>query len=307
MREIGLNVVRIYHAPPRWFSTACAAAGIRVAHHVPWKMHIEFLARKMSATIRSPGLFAIRAVNQGIPLDVQLGGTVSLRERHTAETTPLATLSTVDGAGRGRPSLTLKVECRGCTTDSTAVRAVQRQLAGSKPLRIDAASRSFAGDSATAEARNELADDREADQITSPARTGEPTSRHLQRVCDGGGRATRDVRLSVGASNTARTTRSRCRAPARHVQPGRRRELQRRPAAPDAVNSAKKDQTIHITVGGRPDAPYARTSRRDRRESGNRYNGRRAVLERGATHDDERQTDCPSRTTSSERTRPVRR
>src|SRR6266567_8146940 len=46
MREIGLNVVRIYHAPPRWFLDACAAAGMRVLITLPWEKHIEFLARK---------------------------------------------------------------------------------------------------------------------------------------------------------------------------------------------------------------------------------------------------------------------
>ena len=29
MREAGFNVVRIYHAPPKWFLDRCAAAGIR--------------------------------------------------------------------------------------------------------------------------------------------------------------------------------------------------------------------------------------------------------------------------------------
>ena len=48
MREIGLNVVRIYHAPPRWFLDACAAAGIRVLITLPWEKHIEFLRRKRS-------------------------------------------------------------------------------------------------------------------------------------------------------------------------------------------------------------------------------------------------------------------
>jgi O-antigen biosynthesis protein len=46
MREIGLNVVRIYHAPPRWFLDACAAAGMRALITLPWEKHIEFLARK---------------------------------------------------------------------------------------------------------------------------------------------------------------------------------------------------------------------------------------------------------------------
>ncbi|HSV61867.1 MAG TPA: hypothetical protein VLH83_00865, partial [Chthoniobacterales bacterium] len=46
MREIGLNVVRIYHTPPRWFLDACAAAGMRALITLPWEKHIEFLARK---------------------------------------------------------------------------------------------------------------------------------------------------------------------------------------------------------------------------------------------------------------------
>ena len=36
MREIGINVVRIYHAPPRWFLDCCAAAGMRVLITLPW-------------------------------------------------------------------------------------------------------------------------------------------------------------------------------------------------------------------------------------------------------------------------------
>jgi glycosyltransferase involved in cell wall biosynthesis len=43
MREIGLNVVRIYHPPPEWFLEKCAAAGMRVLITLPWEKHIEFL------------------------------------------------------------------------------------------------------------------------------------------------------------------------------------------------------------------------------------------------------------------------
>ncbi len=43
MREVGLNLVRIYHAPPRWFLDRCANAGIRVIVTLPWAKHIEFL------------------------------------------------------------------------------------------------------------------------------------------------------------------------------------------------------------------------------------------------------------------------
>src|SRR6476620_643551 len=43
MRDAGLNVVRIYHSPPRWFLDCCAAAGMRVLVTLPWEKHIEFL------------------------------------------------------------------------------------------------------------------------------------------------------------------------------------------------------------------------------------------------------------------------
>src|SRR5436190_7446859 len=43
MREAGLNVVRIYHIPPRWFLDCCGAARMRVLITVPWAKHVEFL------------------------------------------------------------------------------------------------------------------------------------------------------------------------------------------------------------------------------------------------------------------------
>jgi glycosyltransferase involved in cell wall biosynthesis len=43
MREAGLNLVRIYHAPPRWFLDRCSSAGMRVIVTLPWAKHIEFL------------------------------------------------------------------------------------------------------------------------------------------------------------------------------------------------------------------------------------------------------------------------
>src|SRR5437870_11351850 len=43
MRQVGINLVRVYHAPPRWFLDRCAAAGIRVLITLPWAKHIEFL------------------------------------------------------------------------------------------------------------------------------------------------------------------------------------------------------------------------------------------------------------------------
>ena len=43
MREGGLNLVRIYHAPPRWFLDRCASAGMHVLVTLPWAKHVEFL------------------------------------------------------------------------------------------------------------------------------------------------------------------------------------------------------------------------------------------------------------------------
>jgi O-antigen biosynthesis protein len=46
MRQIGLNVIRVYHAPPEWFLDKCAAAGMRVLITLPWEKHIEFLRER---------------------------------------------------------------------------------------------------------------------------------------------------------------------------------------------------------------------------------------------------------------------
>ena len=46
MRDLGLNVLRIYHAPPLWFLDRCAAARMRVLITVPWAKHVEFLRKK---------------------------------------------------------------------------------------------------------------------------------------------------------------------------------------------------------------------------------------------------------------------
>jgi GT2 family glycosyltransferase len=46
MRKAGLNVIRIYHSPPRWFLDRCASAGLRVLVTLPWEKHIEFLRER---------------------------------------------------------------------------------------------------------------------------------------------------------------------------------------------------------------------------------------------------------------------
>src|SRR6185503_5396481 len=45
MKELGINLVRIYHAPPRWFLDGCKAANIRALITVPWSKHVEFLRK----------------------------------------------------------------------------------------------------------------------------------------------------------------------------------------------------------------------------------------------------------------------
>lgn len=50
MRQAGLNLVRIYHSPPRWFLDRCAAAGMRVLITLPWAKHIEFLRKRSART-----------------------------------------------------------------------------------------------------------------------------------------------------------------------------------------------------------------------------------------------------------------
>ncbi len=46
MRQVGLNLVRVYHVPPRWFLDRCEAAGMRVLITFPWAKHVEFLRQK---------------------------------------------------------------------------------------------------------------------------------------------------------------------------------------------------------------------------------------------------------------------
>src|SRR5207248_2297575 len=46
MREIGLNLLRVYYPPPEWFLEKCLAAGIRVLITLPWEKHVEFLRQK---------------------------------------------------------------------------------------------------------------------------------------------------------------------------------------------------------------------------------------------------------------------
>lgn len=43
MAGAGINLVRVYYVPPKWFLDACAEHGIRCLISIPWAEHIEFL------------------------------------------------------------------------------------------------------------------------------------------------------------------------------------------------------------------------------------------------------------------------
>ena len=67
MREAGINLVRVYYVPPRWFLDACAEHGIRCLISIPWAEHIEFLnQRKIRREIEKTVAEAVRT-NLGHP------------------------------------------------------------------------------------------------------------------------------------------------------------------------------------------------------------------------------------------------
>ncbi len=61
MRELGVNLLRVYHVPPRWFMDILAEHGMLVMISIPWAEHVEFLNDR---TIRKQVEAAVRtAVN----------------------------------------------------------------------------------------------------------------------------------------------------------------------------------------------------------------------------------------------------
>ncbi len=67
MATAGLNVVRIYHSPPRWFLDRCTVAGIRVLVTLPWEKHIEFLRERSTRRQISENVRASVKVHAGHP------------------------------------------------------------------------------------------------------------------------------------------------------------------------------------------------------------------------------------------------
>ena len=53
MRELGVNVIRIYHTPPRWFLDLAQSHRLRVMVTIPWFKRVLFLdEREAIATIQ---------------------------------------------------------------------------------------------------------------------------------------------------------------------------------------------------------------------------------------------------------------
>jgi len=46
MQAAGINLVRIYYAPPKWFLDLCSGHGLRALVSIPWAQHLEFLRDK---------------------------------------------------------------------------------------------------------------------------------------------------------------------------------------------------------------------------------------------------------------------
>lgn len=82
VRDLGANVVRIYHVPGRWFLDLAAESGLKVLVDIPWNKHLSFLdtapareqareavRRAVRACARHPAVFAFSLVNE-IPADI---------------------------------------------------------------------------------------------------------------------------------------------------------------------------------------------------------------------------------------------
>ena len=64
MRELGVNLLRVYHVPPRWFMDLLAEAGLFVLISIPWAEHVEFLNDR---AIRAQVVRTVRAIRYGAP------------------------------------------------------------------------------------------------------------------------------------------------------------------------------------------------------------------------------------------------
>jgi O-antigen biosynthesis protein len=82
IRELGANVLRVYHVPPKWFLDLAEQSDLKLMVDVPWNKHLCFLDAESSrnevreiirtaaeACARHPAVLAISVVNE-IPPDI---------------------------------------------------------------------------------------------------------------------------------------------------------------------------------------------------------------------------------------------
>jgi glycosyltransferase involved in cell wall biosynthesis len=82
MRQLGANLIRVYHVPAQWFLDAAAAHELKVFIDIPWNKHVCFLdgvreraearqavRRAVSACSKHPAVFAFSVANE-LPPDI---------------------------------------------------------------------------------------------------------------------------------------------------------------------------------------------------------------------------------------------
>lgn len=82
IRELGANVIRIYHVPAKWFLDLAASNNLKVLIDIPWNRHLCFLdspdyraqardavRRAVQTCARHPAIFAFSIANE-IPSDI---------------------------------------------------------------------------------------------------------------------------------------------------------------------------------------------------------------------------------------------
>ena len=87
IRELGANVIRIYHVPPRWLLDLAMSLGLRLFVDIPWCKHLCFLdseeykedaRRRVRAAVEQcaahPAIFALSVVNEISPDIVRWSG-----------------------------------------------------------------------------------------------------------------------------------------------------------------------------------------------------------------------------------------
>ena len=93
IRQLGANLLRVYHAPPRWFLDLAAASRLRLLMDIPWNKHLCFLdspaardqARQavrgaVADCAAHPAVFAYCVVNELPPDIVRWSGARAVEE-----------------------------------------------------------------------------------------------------------------------------------------------------------------------------------------------------------------------------------